>query len=94
MLSLLGYEFRKMSCGLAYSFIQLQKLNSNDDNNEKTVAIAPSILTPYVSQFDLKRLESYSQNLSDFHLIMDLVPMIARLYFNILPAGVLNLSPV
>jgi len=58
------------------------------------VAIENNVLTPYISLFDLKRLESYSQNLADFHLIMDLVPTIARLYFNILPQGVLNLSPV
>jgi N-acetyltransferase 10 len=51
-------------------------------------------LTPYISQFDLKRLESYSKNMVDFHLIMDLVPTIARLYFYLLPPGVYNLSPV
>lgn len=44
--------------------------------------------------FDLKRLESYSKNLVDFHLVMDLVPAIARLYFYVLPPGALNLSPV
>ena len=32
--------------------------------------------------FDLKRLESYSKNLVDFHLIMDLVPTLAKIYFN------------
>jgi len=35
----------------------------------------------YISVFDLKRLESYSNNLVDFHLIMDLVPTIAKLHF-------------
>ena len=58
------------------------------------MAISNTILAPYISLFDFKRLESYSQNLVDFHLIMDLVPTIARLYFNILPQGVLSLSPV
>lgn len=38
-------------------------------------------LEPHISVFDLKRLESYSNNLVDFHLIMDLVPTIAKLYF-------------
>ena len=57
----------------------------------------------HVSLFDLKRLESYSKNLVDFHLIMDLVPTLARLYFtrshtsvstptSVLPKGVVNLS--
>lgn len=33
------------------------------------------------SPYDLKRLESYSKNLIDFHAIIDLVPVLARLYF-------------
>jgi len=39
-------------------------------------------LERYISLFDLKRLESYSKNLVDFHLIMDLVPTLAKLYFS------------
>lgn len=31
--------------------------------------------------YDLKRLEMYSQNMVDYHLIMDLIPAISRLYF-------------
>lgn len=44
--------------------------------------------------FDLKRLESYSKNLVDFHLIMDLVPTLAKLHFLILPVGTISLSYV
>ena len=44
--------------------------------------------------FDLKRLESYAKNLVDFHLIMDLVPTLAKLYFLILPVGAISLSYV
>ena len=33
--------------------------------------------TPY----DLKRLESYASNLVDYHMIIDLVPQLARIYF-------------
>lgn len=44
--------------------------------------------------FDLKRLESYSKNLVDFHLIMDLLPTIARIYFQVLPEGTITLSYV
>jgi N-acetyltransferase 10 len=31
--------------------------------------------------FDLKRLESYAQNLLDYHVILDLVPTVAMFYF-------------
>ena len=48
----------------------------------------------YVTIFDLKRLESYSKNLVDFHLIMDLVPTLAKLHFLILPVGTVPLSYV
>eukprot|EP00466_Bigelowiella_natans_P003509 jgi/Bigna1/57656/fgenesh1_pm.23_\ len=35
----------------------------------------------YFSKYDLKRLESYSRNLVDYHLVLDLVPICARLFF-------------
>lgn len=35
----------------------------------------------YFSVYDLKRLESYTQNLLDYHVIIDLIPSLARLYF-------------
>ena len=35
------------------------------------------LLTP----FDLKRLESYAQNSLDYHVILDLLPTVASLYF-------------
>jgi N-acetyltransferase 10 len=52
-------------------------------------------LERFISVFDLKRLESYSKNLVDFHLIMDLVPTLAKLYFTnapILPRSAVSLS--
>ncbi len=44
--------------------------------------------------YDLKRLESYAKNLVDFHLIIDLVPTIAKLYFtrSVLPKQCISLS--
>jgi len=35
----------------------------------------------YFTSYDLKRLQMYSNNMADYHLIMDLVPSLARLYF-------------
>ena len=52
------------------------------------------LLEQHITVFDLKRLESYARNLVDFHLIMDLVPTIAKLHFLVLPQGVLTLSYV
>jgi N-acetyltransferase 10 len=38
-------------------------------------------LDVYLTKYDVKRLEMYSNNLVDYHLVMDLVPALARLYF-------------
>ena len=38
-------------------------------------------LDTYFTKYDLKRLELYSQNMVDYHLIMDLLPTISRLHF-------------
>jgi N-acetyltransferase 10 len=35
-----------------------------------------------LSPFDLKRLESYSNNMLDYHVILDLLPLVADLYFS------------
>ena len=35
----------------------------------------------YLGPFDLKRLESYANNLVDYHVIMDLLPTVSSLYF-------------
>lgn len=37
-----------------------------------------TILSPY----DLKRLESYANNMLDYHVILDLLPLVADLYFS------------
>lgn len=46
-----------------------------------------------LTQYDLRRLDAYSRNLVDYHLIMDLLPAVARLYFTGQLPGV-SLSPV
>lgn len=38
-------------------------------------------LQVHVTPYDVKRLELYARNMTDYHVIMDLVPTLARLYF-------------
>jgi len=38
-------------------------------------------LTFLMTPFDLKRLESYANNMLDYHVILDLLPSVASLYF-------------
>ena len=53
-----------------------------------TSAFSPTgtITADGFTAYDLARLESYSRNLVDYHLIMDLVPTVSKLYYmNSLP---------
>ena len=70
----------------------LDAIETADDKSKKKVS--RTLLEQYITIFDLKRLESYAKNLVDFHLIMDLVPTLAKLYFLILPEGAVSLSYV
>ena len=42
--------------------------------------IARQELEVHVNQYDLKRLEFYARNMADYHLVMDLLPTVTRLY--------------
>lgn len=60
----------------------MQAIESGDaEEKYDSNKVSKETLEGHISVFDLKRLESYSNNLVDFHLIMDLVPTIAKLYF-------------
>uniref|UniRef100_A0A3Q3WM34 RNA cytidine acetyltransferase n=1 Tax=Mola mola TaxID=94237 RepID=A0A3Q3WM34_MOLML len=39
------------------------------------------VLAAHFSPYDLKRLELYSRSMVDYHLIMDLIPTVARIFF-------------
>ena len=43
--------------------------------------MTPTELNILLSPFDIKRLESYANNMLDYHVIMDLLPTVALLYF-------------
>lgn len=38
-------------------------------------------MSPWLTTHDVHRLEMYSNNLADYHLIVDLLPALARFYF-------------
>ena len=74
----------EQSCGL---FIELlQKLIF--------AVLKSSELFLLLSPFDLKRLESYANNMLDYHVILDLLPIVAALYFEKRLGGDVRLSAV
>lgn len=79
---LLGSSFRSLSPALALSIID-PKISFSEQETQEGATMESifggkrSVLSPY----DMKRLESYTNNLADYHLTLDLVPPLAYLYF-------------
>jgi len=100
LLNLFGYDFRHMFCSLAFQFIGEKNKNQGQseaaENQDLINSIKREELEQDISVFDLRRLDQYSKNLVDFHLIMDLVPTLAKLHFlrSTLPRGTVTLSYV
>ncbi|CAH1973723.1 unnamed protein product [Acanthoscelides obtectus] len=74
-INLLAYQFNKFTPALALGVMSNKaiKLTSKD--------LAKHELDIHFTKYDIKRLEMYSNNLVDYHLIMDLLPTLAKLYF-------------
>ncbi|XP_035521188.1 RNA cytidine acetyltransferase [Morone saxatilis] len=74
-LSLLSYQFGSFHPSLALSILQ------NKKSKEEMSTLSSSELAALFSPYDLKRLELYSRSMVDYHLIMDLIPTVARIFF-------------
>lgn len=76
---MLGYEFSKMPSGLAMTILNVRPgfwEGSDGQQAAKTIGEVKSMFTPY----DRRRLESYSRNLVDYHVVVDMVPRLAEMY--------------
>ncbi|XP_041725052.2 RNA cytidine acetyltransferase [Coregonus clupeaformis] len=76
-LSLLSYQFSSFSPSMALNILQ----NKSTTKTDASSALTNSQLSGQFSPYDLKRLEMYSRNMVDYHLIMDLIPAVARMFF-------------
>ncbi|XP_013884650.1 RNA cytidine acetyltransferase [Austrofundulus limnaeus] len=74
-LSLLSYQFSRFNPSLALSILQ------NKKSKEEVATVNSMGLAAHFTPYDLKRLELYSRNMVDYHLIMDLIPTVARIFF-------------
>ncbi|XP_077178242.1 RNA cytidine acetyltransferase isoform X1 [Paroedura picta] len=75
-LSLLSYQFSTFSPSLALNILQNRNIKQ-----QSQPPISRSELEAVFIPYDLKRLEMYSRNMVDYHLIMDMIPTISRMYF-------------
>jgi N-acetyltransferase 10 len=73
-LSLLSYQFRSFTPSLALS---LSHTPSSGRKESVTLSEVQNLFSPH----DLKRLDLYSKNMADHHLITDLLPSLAQLHF-------------
>ncbi|TFK62642.1 DUF699-domain-containing protein [Pluteus cervinus] len=77
LLSLLSYKFREFGSVTALSILEAVKTGIKDPNSE----LKPTDLSIFLTPFDIQRLESYANNMLDYHVILDLIPVLASLYF-------------
>ncbi|KAJ8065947.1 hypothetical protein OCU04_005048 [Sclerotinia nivalis] len=80
-LSLLSYQFREFPSVLALSIDESANAGSKSDPEAAPKPLSKAELDKLMSPFDLKRLESYANNMLDYHVILDLIPTLANLYF-------------
>merc|ERR1712137_94206 len=74
-LSLSSFSFRTFSTTLA---LEVENACRKPTGQE---ALNKGELNYFLTVYDQKRLESYSHNLVDYHVIMDLLPAVGSLYF-------------
>ncbi|XP_031549437.1 RNA cytidine acetyltransferase-like [Actinia tenebrosa] len=74
-LSLLSYQFHVFDSSLALSILQHKSMKANKK------VISKSELEHSLTKYDIKRLDLYSKNMVDHHLVTDLMPANARLFF-------------
>ncbi|XP_063910172.1 RNA cytidine acetyltransferase isoform X2 [Zophobas morio] len=74
-INLLSFQFSKFSPALALSVL------TNKTRIISARSLSRAELEIHLTSYDIKRLEMYSNNLVDYHLITDLVPTLSKLYF-------------
>lgn len=76
-LNLLSYNFRSFGSVQSLSVIESTKIGGDVEVKHMNGDDLKAVFSP----FDLKRINSYANNLIDYHVILDLLPIISTLYF-------------
>ena len=84
-LSLLSFQFRTFAAVQSLSISESASAPSKSSQSVGTIALSKPLtkddLDGLFSPHDLARLDSYASNMLDYHVILDLLPSIAHLYF-------------
>jgi len=79
-LSLLSFKFREFPSIMSLSLLEAVNAGAAAAK-EKPKELTSQELPMHVTPFDIKRLESYASNMLDYHVVLDLIPVLAQLYF-------------
>ncbi|PIC51952.1 hypothetical protein B9Z55_002257 [Caenorhabditis nigoni] len=79
LVNLLSYDFSTFSAQLALSLLQLK--NKSAEKQMKRYVIERSELAIHLSNTDMRRMSQYGRNMVDSHIITDILPTVAKLYF-------------
>ncbi|KAF1975777.1 DUF699-domain-containing protein [Bimuria novae-zelandiae CBS 107.79] len=93
-LNLLSYQFRTFPAITSLSIDESASAGSRLDADLAPKSITKAELDGLLSAYDLKRLDSYANNMLDYHVILDMLPTIAQLYFTGRLKGQVKLSGV
>jgi N-acetyltransferase 10 len=75
-------RFKGFPSVLALSIDESAHIGTKLDTSYTPKSLTKTDLDGLLSPWDLKRLESYANNMLDYHVILDLVPRLALLYFS------------
>lgn len=89
-ISLLSYRFREFSTITALTVLEAATQGARLAHADEDVSSASSTSAPLsaaelrtlLTSFDMKRLDSYSNNMVEMSVVLDLLPTLAALYFN------------
>lgn len=73
---------RQFSVSVALGIDEAARRGAKLDAAGGPLPLTKAALDSTLSPFDLKRLDSYASNMLDYHVILDLVPKLATLYFS------------
>ncbi|KAF8509990.1 GNAT acetyltransferase 2-domain-containing protein [Hysterangium stoloniferum] len=80
-LTLLSFKFREFGSVTALSIIEAINAGVKHLDSQSTLGVTSQELSFLLSPYDIKRLDSYSNNMLDYHVVLDILPAIASLYF-------------
>ncbi|KAJ1945292.1 N-acetyltransferase 10, partial [Linderina pennispora] len=94
--TLLSYSFKDFTVVLAMSILDAARAGRSAQSlqADASVQFTRDDLERDFSGYDLKRLESYANNMLDYHVILDLLPVIAQRYFGARYGSGVSLSGV